>query len=558
MSGNPSEEFADVALRLRLEAGLSQAELAKRANVNPTTVREMESGKKPGPPWPPTYRQLRAFYRTELGEPAAKSWQAAWIAWKLRERANRRAGASTTEEAQRETLASTRGAETQESATSPAMQPSMSGMPTEPAGEGAGDDAGTGPPAAEPDSSPTPATPVADRQMHAEDSTAGPAIRLASPAGEESAHVATESPTRRGTLDHRGRQSRKWIPFVLVGLVLIVFSATFFAINRIILPFHQRRPPSTSSAPVRIEGNLAAAVQLGAHSTGLGFIDPATGAVLSLPLVPEEQSQMRSYIDPAYSPSHQLLAFIAIAADGTHSVWVARLRVTPSSAPQIVKPGPLKLVANCGQHCNTLTFAPSGNWLIVEGSDGLIAVNTQTGEQRAITHGSHDAWPACSPNGAWLTYQYGVETAGYIVAVPAVDCLPIAGAAGRSRVLSGYILAWHPAWSVDGTHVAFMVESPKGTRVYMVDVSSLTRGGSVSDAQLSPQPISENGCGDPVWATVAQAPQNVLLYTCSGQSGSHLVVASGSDLSRQQVVAGGPNVAEPRLVNPAWIPPETT
>lgn len=549
MSSDPSMAFARALIQLRRQLGITQTELAERAGLNTSTVGALERGRRRTPPALYTYRALRDAFLQEPRAGDVQKLEATWEVWNQQEL----------------------GGQEEVNAPTP-KQPFASGDEAiahegheEGAERQAQDSRATGlapashdaqPPASDREGPRPPTDSINVARAQTQGTNAAPD---GAPANEQGGQRVAQ-PHPSAAVGRRVCGTKKWHPAVAAGLSVILVSAAVVAMVRGILAPGQQSAlsPGSPLAPVRIEGNLAAAVQLTAQSTGLGFVDPATGAVLSLPLVPEEQAKMHSYISPAYTPSKHLLAFIAIAANGTHSVWMTQLRVAPSSAPQIVKPGPLKLAANCGQACNTLAISPSGNWLIVEGLDGLVAINTQTGEQHTITHGSHDAGPACSPTGAWLTYQYGVGTAGYIVAVPAVDCLPIAGAAGRVRVLSGYILAWDPTWSVDGTHVAFMEKSPQGARVYAVDVSALARGGSVSDVQLSPGPISENGCSDPVWATTAQPPQNVLLYTCSSQSGSQLVVASGSDLSHRQVVPGGPNGAEQTLDNLAWIPPETT
>jgi transcriptional regulator with XRE-family HTH domain len=378
--------------------------------------------------------------------------------------------------------------------------------------------------------------------------------------GERHARRRWEATLHRREWTARISRPTCWIcRIVLATVVLLLGSYLVLTLNPLAL--HGPSLASLAQFDGAIEGYLIAVEKRGNQDV-LVALDPRTGLTHQLaPQIPPlidgnssaSSSEYDSLIAPAYSPTRHLLAYIAISADGATNLWVAPLQTPVNSVPRMNPAQSRKLIANCGPACKTLTWSPSGKWLIVEGSSGLIAIETDTGQERIITQGAHDAWPTCSPNGSLLVYQRAVESLGYLVAAPADDCIPTAEAVAHARLVGEAVVSWHPMWSLDGKMLAY-VSATTGRQVYVLSALGLFAG--PTDSTATPlRSVSPVGCGDPVWVTEAQAHRNVVLFICSTGSGQRLVGALADQQDDELFAIGDSRVGEPALYNPIWIAP---
>ncbi len=321
-----------------------------------------------------------------------------------------------------------------------------------------------------------------------------------------------------------------------------------------------RASPQAPIPGIPIDG-YPIAVQRRGNRSVLVTVDPSTGdAVQLLPALTNvldigagvENAEPQSLIMPAYSPARHALAYIGVDANGTRSLWMTSLEVTSVGLPQVSSAGPASVLPDCGAYCNTLTWSPSGRWLIYEGPSGLMAIDPTTQQQRTVTSGFHDAWPACAPDGTWLVYQHAVNVLGYLVALPADDCLPIGSASAHAHLVGLAIVSWRPTWSHDGRYVAFVGESG-GTRVFVVTRESFA-GAPLDILQPAPQSVSMAGCAEPVSATSNESSaQNVLTYICSSPSMQLLMASSPESRANWRISLGMDGVPGPALYNPVWV-----
>jgi hypothetical protein len=346
---------------------------------------------------------------------------------------------------------------------------------------------------------------------------------------------------------------------VLATVVLLFASYLVLTFS----PFALHGPSLASLAQFdgAIEGYLIAVEKRGNQDV-LVALDPRTG--LTHQLAPQSpaliegdssltSSEYDSLIAPAYSPTRRMLAYIAISAGGATSIWVAPLQTPANSVPRVDMAQSRRLLAKCGPACKTLAWSPSGKWLIVEGSSGLMAIATDSGDESIITQGAHDAWPACSPNGSLLVYQRSVESLGYLVAAPADDCIPTAEAVAHARLVGSAVVSWRPMWSLDGKLLAY-VSATTGRHVFVLDALGLFAG--PTDSTATPlRSVSPAGCGDPVWVSEAQSHRNIVLFICSTGSGQRLVGALADRQDDELFAIGDSRVGEPALYNPIWVAP---
>lgn len=186
----------------------------------------------------------------------------------------------------------------------------------------------------------------------------------------------------------------------------------------------------------------------------------------------------------------------------------------------------------------------------------VLAVSPQSHVIRQLTHDSNDAWPSCTPDGRWLVYQHASAPAGFIVRVPAADCLPLGDPSKLQRLVAGPILGWHAAISPDGRSVAFNA-SPGGTgrQAWQVYIASLDAASPSSNPTGSARPAiyaaSPRGCVDPTWVNGVSSPAGVLVYVC----GAQLVAALVDPHSARRIdIIEDTGTIGTILYNPAWIP----
>lgn len=139
------------------------------------------------------------------------------------------------------------------------------------------------------------------------------------------------------------------------------------------------------------------------------------------------------------------------------------------------------------------SLSPDGNSVAVVRADGdyesggpestsLWVVGTEAGGERALTEGPADDMPAWSPDGTQIAYVDGSEGTGRVLVVPAEGGEPraIVDVPGRPFVA--------PAWSPDGERLAVIARDPEaggfGTSVWTAraDGSDLREVATVLDA----------------------------------------------------------------------------
>ncbi len=128
-------------------------------------------------------------------------------------------------------------------------------------------------------------------------------------------------------------------------------------------------------------------------------------------------------------------------------------------------------------------------------------------------------------DGTWFVYQHAVNVLGYLVALPADDCLPIGSASAHAHLV-GLTIVSHCA-----TRGATMVAMSRCRRVrrdavFVVTLESFA-GAPLDVLQPASQSVSMAGCAEPVWATSNESSaQNVLAYICSSLSAQLLMASS--------------------------------
>ncbi|WIG61197.1 MAG: hypothetical protein OJF49_003945 [Ktedonobacterales bacterium] len=257
---------------------------------------------------------------------------------------------------------------------------------------------------------------------------------------------------------------------------------------------------------------------------------------------------------PVYAPRTHILAFIS-GAGGKSSLWLAQLSATRDGWLEVAGAGPRMLVGDCSP-CSTLAWSPDGNWLLYNGSAGLVALSPDTGAQEQVTNEANDAWPACSPDGRWLAFQRAAGRLNDIVALPAHGCLPVQNPWTGARYLSGYAPSWRPAWSPDSLLLAFASNANASGKssIYMVALAALSHTPSFA-ARSPADTMSRPGCTDPAWAHQAGATVNLLAYACDDPSptnhhGTLVVVPGMPDPPWQAQVDEGILARD----NLCWIP----
>jgi hypothetical protein len=252
---------------------------------------------------------------------------------------------------------------------------------------------------------------------------------------------------------------------------------------------------------------------------------------------------------PAYSAASGQLAFIFQTSDHNR-IWRISLRTGLDGRPTADET--TLLLEDCAG-CSTLSWSPSGRWLVYDAADGLLAINPSTGEQQHITAMSQDGWPACAPDGRWLAYQRASDALANIAVLPTVDCLPVSESGRAPAYIEGCRPSWQPRWSPDRRDLAFTSNMLGVGHVDVTTVAALlpTANAGVSAATL----VSPARCGVPVWAARAAGTDAAVISSCDapGSADRHgtLVLASErAPLAWQIRVGEGMHVR----VTPCWVP----
>lgn len=310
-------------------------------------------------------------------------------------------------------------------------------------------------------------------------------------------------------------------------------------------------PPANTAHPpqVLLHGWIVAVEQISGTTSMLTLTNLQTGRAYQLmPPAPGVPSEGQQFSDPHYSTIRHELAYIRVEPTGRHSLWVAPLGLR-DDVPQIGAAGPHELLPDCSL-CRTLTWSPQGDWLLFDGPTGLMAINRFTQMQRRLTQVTHDGWPACSPDGRWLVYQYGGGSVGFLLGLPSADCLPVGPAPQVARLIVGAILGWRPAFSLDGSKLAF-VATPKGSgpgawQVYVVALDG--SDGLPADSHPTAYPISAPGCTDPAWITASHPAQPLVVYACAST-----LLASQAQPHPWHATIGTGGAILPTLFTPCWL-----
>ncbi len=149
---------------------------------------------------------------------------------------------------------------------------------------------------------------------------------------------------------------------------------------------------------------------------------------------------------------------------GFGEIWVMgskggnRVRLTDPSSPEVDASGSTSPAWS--PDGRQIAFVSSGEAIVEEQGDVEIYVmNADGGDRRRLTHDDiHDATPAWSPDGQRIAFAHtpglGTEDADGVIVVMNVD------GTGRVEITHhaeapGVIFDSHPAWSPDGTRIAF-------------------------------------------------------------------------------------------------------
>ncbi|MDB4908746.1 MAG: peptidase [Gemmatimonadetes bacterium] len=140
----------------------------------------------------------------------------------------------------------------------------------------------------------------------------------------------------------------------------------------------------------------------------------------------------------------------------------------------------------------TITAAelgPQGKRVVFQSRGEIFTVPVEKGDARNLTHssGAADRAPTWAPDGKHLAW-FSDEGAGYRLVIGDADGLT------SPRVISieDAKMAWSPAWSPDGTRIAFVDER---TRLRVVEVAS----GKMIQADIGGT-LNDRGSMEPVWS----------------------------------------------------------
>ena len=217
----------------------------------------------------------------------------------------------------------------------------------------------------------------------------------------------TEGLRRALTATHRTKQRpgwtipERWLPMQLAMrpalnprpflLVVMVALLAILAVGALVFVGSQRRP----APPIGLAGN-------GSIVTGVGtevWLANADGSDPHRLDIGLGQS-----ISPVFSPDGTKLAFMTrVGAMTPYSLFVANADGTGARSLT----GDMKVVTS---ELAGITWSPDGQTLVFAsidaGSDRLYRVGADGGALVALTdEQSNRAWPAWSPDGAWLAYQ---------------------------------------------------------------------------------------------------------------------------------------------------------
>ena len=126
-----------------------------------------------------------------------------------------------------------------------------------------------------------------------------------------------------------------------------------------------------------------------------------------------------------------------------------------------------KVWQNVGNNIRTASLSPTGKRVVVEARGEIFTVPVEHGDARNLSRstGAADRAPVWSPNGKEVAWFSDAEGSGYALHISAQDGL----SPTRTIDLGESHMAWNPAWSPDGQHLAFVDGK---VRVRVLDVTS--------------------------------------------------------------------------------------
>jgi Tol biopolymer transport system component len=193
------------------------------------------------------------------------------------------------------------------------------------------------------------------------------------------------------------------------------------------------------------------------------------------------------------------------------------------------------------EYLTPAAWDPTGRWVIGTSSDGLVAVDPDTGETRTIVR---EGWTMSVSEGAAVLADGRIAFTGTYHPYGDVSLFTAPASGGKATPL-GHLLGDHPAWSPSGRAIAYDMDG----RVYVADAKgahrryvtagsdpawapdghklALSRGGRLVVVQLAGGAERDIGGGvEPTWSP----------------NGAEIAVAAGNEIAVYPAAGGAPRV----------------
>jgi len=204
--------------------------------------------------------------------------------------------------------------------------------------------------------------------------------------------------------------------------------------------------------------------------------------------------QARAPSGLAWSPDGTRIAFVGTRSGEAGLIIVdpdgGAPRVVGGNIPWVIRHTAAALPARLIEM--TPSWSPDGTRILVDASDGFYLIDVASGEASFLAEHQPDCGPwnaAFSPHGttiAFTRWQPSGESPLIFCRLAGIFLMDADGTDVR-RLTDRSLLPWGPAWSPDGTHIAFFNQpgGPGALYVVNVDGSGLTKLADIGGGDLA-------------------------------------------------------------------------
>ncbi len=148
---------------------------------------------------------------------------------------------------------------------------------------------------------------------------------------------------------------------------------------------------------------------------------------------------------------------------GDAPTWINEIRPDGTGQRQVFAPEPV--------HYDEIAWSPDGTRIAyvanLVGHFGIYTANLDGTDARQLTDGANDAWPSWSPDGTRIVFSSSradprAEFCGGDLSCPTDIYVMNADGTGISRLSNDPAPEYQPAWSPDGTRIAFVRSDGNG------------------------------------------------------------------------------------------------